>query len=178
MEDIVVHQNTCAFTVGNIHIANAIRRSLVGHISQWAPKCIHVTKNTSCQTDEYIAHRICMIPFVHRIGEGNMHLHVKGRPAQSNDLVGESFVPFENICIMHMINEQELDIEVEFEYGTGAQHTKFSHVSIVGYNQKDNGTVRMNFEVITPEPPILYLRDALKSLRSDLDTARVHVRAS
>jgi len=177
MNDMMINGNSCTFTVRNIHIANAIRRSLVSGISRWAPKCVHITKNTSCQTDEYIAHRIGLIPFVHTTGNANMRLHVTGRPAQTVDLLGESFVPFENICIMHMIENQELEIEVEFECGTGAQHTKFSHVSVVGYKLQEDETVQMNFEVITSESPRLHLRDALKSLRLQLDDATVQIRA-
>ena len=39
-------------------LANALRRSIIMDIEAWAPERVTFEINTSCQTDEYIAHKL------------------------------------------------------------------------------------------------------------------------
>ena len=54
---------------GGAGFCNAVRRSLIGDVAMWAPCEVDVRINTSCETDEYLAHRIGMVPF-RRVGHG------------------------------------------------------------------------------------------------------------
>ena len=47
---------------GSAGFCNAVRRTLLSDLYMWAPKEILIRSNMSCQTDEYLAHRIGMIP--------------------------------------------------------------------------------------------------------------------
>ena len=77
---------------GGIGFGNAIRRTLLSDIVTEAPCRVRVHVNTSCHTDEYIAHRIGLIPFT-RVGNGDqMTLDVSGQCVVTSDMfVGPAF---------------------------------------------------------------------------------------
>ena len=65
MRNLVVDGNKCTFELHtNTAFPNALRRALRSDVERYAPSTITIRDNTSSQTDEYIAHRIGMIPFV------------------------------------------------------------------------------------------------------------------
>ena len=65
MKNMVVDGEKCTFEMnGDYSTANAIRRVLVSDVETYAPSEVIIHTNTSCQPDEYIAHRIGLIPFL------------------------------------------------------------------------------------------------------------------
>ena len=87
---------------------NAVRRALLMDIEAWAPDTVTFTRNSSCQTDEYIAHRIGLIPFV-KVGDGDtMEISVKGRTLRASDLTGPAFKIVKDVEIIEMNEEQEI----------------------------------------------------------------------
>lgn len=161
-------------------IANAIRRSLLNDVTTYAPKSICIQKNTSCQTDEYIAHRVGLIPFDYPKNvtiEDIPHLScsVTGSTAFSKDLVGDFFRATQNVPIMKLDNGQELSFTIEFERGTGAKHAKFSHISAVEFKKindvgKTDADTQISFSMITQADPLLYSLDAIQSLLKHVET--------
>lgn len=150
-------------------MANALRRMLMNEVPSYAPSHIIVRENTTCQTDEYIAHRVAMIPF--RLcgkEDGVLKLDVKDKTAFSSDLKGEDFrVACRTIPIMKMTHGQSLCIDVHFTKGTGSEHVKHSHVSRVRYKEHCK-CVRVGFKTITDEPPIDFLRRGIVQMEKKL----------
>lgn len=169
MRQLTVEGKLCKYELHGtfaVGMANALRRSLMSDVINYAPKEIIIRKNTSCQTDEYIAHRIGMIPFrrVHPDVDGMLTLRVDGREVMASDLVGTAYYAPTNVPIIKMANEQELELDVVFTRGTGSDHVKFSHIGKVGYNVVNDELVRMQFEMVTDESPIDYLQRAIVAL--------------
>lgn len=48
---------------GGVGLGNALRRTLLTDLPGWAPHSVEVEANTSCQTDEFLAHRIGLVPY-------------------------------------------------------------------------------------------------------------------
>ena len=173
MRQLTLEGNVCKFELHGscaVGMGNAIRRSLMSDVINYAPKEITIRKNTTCQTDEFIAHRIGMIPF-RRVSddiEGAMTVNVVGREAMASDFVGTAYYAPTNIPIIKMIDDQELDLDVVFTKGTGNDHVKFSHVGKVGYKVVTDNHVKVEFEIITDESPLDYLERAIDALSKRL----------
>ena len=168
----------CKFTVINaVGLANAIRRALMNDVQNVAPKEICFTKNTTCQTDEYISHRIGLIPFTHKstcdVPNVKMSLSIQNETAFSRHLVGDgSIKPCEDIPIIKMTQDQELELEISFELGTGGQHSRFSHIGPVSYKMVNNDKdVELSFTSFGHANATEYVNRALLSLLRIVDEA-------
>ena len=165
--------NTCTFT------ANAIRRALISDIETVAPCKIIVKENTSCQTDEYISHRIGLIPFLKQSEDVNfdedyLTLNVSNRTPKTSDFTGEAFKTIYESDIIKLIDGQTLCIHVYFNKGTGKQHARYSPVAAVGYELQDR-QILFNFESINGECPTVHLKKALLNLQNRLNHVKVEV---
>lgn len=177
MEGLLTDGSSCSFSLRKQHagLANSIRRALMNDVKTWAPCLVTVAINTTCQTDEYIAHRIGLIPFVATAEVGvppRMQLHVSDRTALASDLTGEcGLKPPHDVPILTLTTGQELQLEVEFEYSSAATHARFSHVGPVSYKVDDSGTAHVSFETTSNEPAVDHLVAALASLVSRASAA-------
>ena len=121
---------------------NAVRRALLTDVSRYAPLEVDVVENTSSQTDEYIAHRIGLIPFeLTGDPEEKISLNVKGREVCAFDFEGDSFRAVENVPIILLSNIQELKIRVSFTRGAGRDHARFALIGPVSYKMERAGEV-------------------------------------
>ena len=145
---------------------NALRRALMCDVKNYAPDTINIRKNTSCQTDEYIAHRIGLIPFANVTRETVATLSVDDRSATTDDMKGVS--AFRPMPIMKLARHQTLDIDVHFREATGADHTRFSHITNVGYSKEEEDQ-SLTFETINARDPLDYLSEAVNSLIERVD---------
>lgn len=180
IRDISTTDKACRFVVikGTSGLANAIRRALMNDVVNLAPKSIHILKNTTCQTDEYIAHRVGLIPFHKKASvdaeELSMSLSVKGETAYSDHLVDSEHcrvAPCHRIPIIKMSAEQELKFTVAFETGSGSVHSRFSHIGPVAFKIVDDSDVEIRFETFGKENASEYAHRALLSLASAIDKA-------
>jgi len=64
VEIIESHADTLRFNVENIDVslANSLRRIMISEVPSMAVELVKIINNTSCLNDEYIAHRIGLIP--------------------------------------------------------------------------------------------------------------------
>ena len=178
MRRVEVQGNHCSFQIKSIGtMSNAVRRALMNDVTNWAPRAVVIRKNTSCQTDEYIAHRIGLIPFG-ATGDTNasLHLCVENRTAYAHDFVGEGFAPCVNVPIMKLTQGQSIDLEVQFARGKGSDHAKFSHITNVTFNSEGPLT-GLSFSTFGAEPPDDYLVRAIESLQQRIDEAILWVEA-
>lgn len=155
-----------------IELSNALRRALISKTESYAPETIDVMENTTCQTNEYIAHRIGMIPFCQaKIDENSVFtLNVTGRDCTTKDIRDESggMVACKNITIMRMIEDQALHIKVKFKKSNGAEHSRFCPVAACTHVELPDGSVKLSFECINDVSPVYVMKDALSSIRADL----------
>ena len=164
---------TMSFVIpGGAGFCNAIRRTLLSDLSSEAPYSVEIRVNTSCQTDEFIAHRIGMIPF-RRTGNGNtLDLKVKDRSARSTDLTGVAFEPCVDVEIMSMQAGQSLDMTIRFDEQLSRKHARYAKCAAVGMSKVDNeGRHKIVFETLDGSDPRTIMRSALDALESRIDDA-------
>ncbi|MCL5423836.1 MAG: DNA-directed RNA polymerase subunit D [Candidatus Marsarchaeota archaeon] len=119
----------------DISIANAIRRTAANSVPCFAIDRVIFYENTSAMFDEYIAHRIGLIPIktpskgynesdeiVFSL-EATGPITVYSRDLKSTDK--DVVVANENIPIIKLGNEQRLRIEGKAILGIGLKHAKF-----------------------------------------------------
>lgn len=175
LRDLQVDGQKCSFNLYSknktptVGLANAIRRALIMDIKTLAPHNVIIHKNTSCATDEYIAHRIGMIPFKNVTENTKLVLKKEDTLATTDDISG-SF-SLENAIPIILLNVgQSIDLEISFDEKTGNDHARYSKVCGVGYKiQRDN--IAFQFETLEDDPLVL-LKLAFEKLMSRLSDTR------
>ncbi len=156
--------------------ANALRRMAMSHVKCFAIDKITFYENTSALFDEYIAHRIGLVPLVTPASgysdtdeilftlEATGPKTIYSRDLESSDK--EVKVQNGNIPLIKLAQDQRLRIECKAVLGEGIKHAKFQP-GIVTYEQV--GDV-FNFYVETfgQMPPRQIVSKALDALRSSL----------
>lgn len=163
---------------GGVGFCNAVRRALLSDLESWAPCEVVIRTNTSCQTDEFIAHRLGMIPFrrVERgdtVGNGELVLRASGPGTPTAaDLAGPGFKPvYPAIEIMVLGDGQELDLTVRFDKQRASKHARYCPVAAVGMQKVDADRCKLTFETIDGRAPREALREALAALDARVDGA-------
>lgn len=185
MHAISTKNNLCTFALEgkDPSIANAIRRSLMQSVPSFAPSEVSFEINTSCQTDEYIAHRIGLVPFRairQDLEDKDMvcEIDVSDRTIMSSDVVGPFTSPFATE-IMKLMEGQQVKATIKFEKSTGERHARFSPVAAVGYNDETaDNNIHMRFESINGEHPVSHLEAALQALVERLYDVKYQVELS
>ena len=178
MRNLSVESSKCTFEIrSHSAFANALRRTLMMDVSRHAPSHVKIIQNKSSQTDEYIAHRIGLIPFdVLDDQETPLTLHVKGREAFAHDLVGTSFRATQNVPVVLLSQTQELNIVVYFKRGTASEHARFAMIGPVSYKIKEaEQCTELSFEMINKEQPLTYLLDALLNLQAKIEASELFI---
>ena len=170
------NKERCHFVVHRpTPMLNALRRSLLEDVENIAPKSVTITTNTTCQNDEYIAHRLSMIPFEKKVDDEDAEgsLSVEDKTAWASELCG-NIVPLVDVPIMKMRKGQQLDLSIEFTKGRGADHVKFSRIGAVSYKVTETSG-QIGFETMPTMSSYKYLLAAINSLIKRLDDARYFV---
>lgn len=183
MRNIQVEDNLCRFDITtHTGFPNALRRALLTDVSRYAPSEIEIAQNTSSQTDEYIAHRIGLVPFeLTGDPDGVISLNAKGGEVFTSDFEGDSFRTVKKVPIILLTRTQELKLNVRFIRGTGRDHARFALIGPVAYKLKEpdgvhnTRTTSLEFETINNESPLSYLLDALLELKKKIEMARLYV---
>lgn len=152
---------------GGAGFCNAVRTSLIDDTTSLAAKEVVVKRNTSCFNNEFLAHRLGMIPFRRTESEG-MELSVvaKGpRRVYARDLVGIGVEPvYGGVMVACLGNaEQQIDLTVRFDEQRGSKHARYMSVSAVGMRPTADGRHELSFETVDPK------RDARDLCRAALD---------
>ena len=160
---------------GGVGFCNAIRRVMHSDIKSWAPYEVTFRKNTSCQTSEFLAHRIGLIPF-RKVGNGTtMTINVSG-PGNvlAKDLTGPAFEPaFDNIVIMKLSENQTIEATVYFDEQRSDKHARYSPLAAIGMCPVDGeGRHAITFELNDPTlDPSKIMEEAFTSLEQRVDSA-------
>ena len=160
-----------------IEFSNAIRRAVISETTSYAPAEVDIEINTSCQTNEYIAHRIGLIPFCQNgLSEDvTVTLHVKDRTATTDDIVGDA-TAHKKITIMKMMTGQELKLKVYFKKGKGSIHSRWCPIAACSHyiDDKDPNIIHFKFEMINDTDPIEVMKNAITNLQHKLEKIKSH----
>lgn len=183
LKNLRVENETCSFEMHSkfLSLANSIRRALVSDIETYAPSSVVFHTNTSCQTDEYLAHRIGLIPFTLDVSddcnqERCVHINVSGTTATTKDMKGNMISAYQ-MDIIKLIQNQTLHATVNFTKGTGSAHARFSPVASPGYKIAGN-KIHFHFESTNGENPLLHLEKAIKALSGRIENTRYQVEST
>ena len=149
----------------DVGIVNAIRRSLINNVSMCAPSNITFDINTSCMPDEFLAHRIGLIPF-HKsctTTYSTATIDVENRTVYSEDIINAK-TAHSSIPIITLINGQRLKCTIHFEEDIGFNHARFSAISACAFKKKNENVYELSYEVINNDDPISIFYKAIDSL--------------
>ncbi len=156
IENLKVDGNYLKFTLKEASYpkANALRRALMSEVPIMAIDEVDFFENTSNLFDEFIAHRLGLIPLVTpktatSKSKATFHLEAKGPTVvYSKDLKTKSNVKpvYDNIPIIKLGEEQNLRLEATAIMGTGKQHAKFQPC-IASYNVHKTNENNFDFEI-------------------------------
>lgn len=158
---------------GGFGFGNAIRRTLLSDISTEAPHHVRVHVNTTCLTDEFLAHRIGLIPFK-RVGNGHeMTVRASGPCVITSSMItGPGFEAIHgNIEIARMNEGSTLEMDILFASHPASKHARYSPCSAVGMERIDRDRVRIQFCSNDHRTPKALMQDALTRLEERVDRA-------
>lgn len=160
---------------GHVGFCNALRRTLLSDVETEAPTSVQMKRNVTCFTDEYLAHRIGLVPF-ERVGNGDsMTLHARGPGVvTAGALVGPAFVPvFPDVPLALLDVGHVLDLSVTFDTRPASAHARYSPCFAVGMRpcvDRDDAHV-LSFGSNDHRTPEALLREAFDRLDARLDRA-------
>ncbi len=171
--------NKLSFTAKGVSLplANAIRRYSMNHIPVLAIDQITMYENSASIFDEYIAHRIGMLPIktpkrLPASAEISFVLDAQGpKPVLSEDLKSSDAgisVAEPRIPIVTLMENQTLRLEGKAILGTGRKHAKFQ-AGIAAYEEKEDGSLIFKAESFLQMGPQDMLERGCKILEEDLE---------
>ena len=160
----------------DLPVINAIRRVCIGRVPIMAINQIMMYENTSSMFDEYVTHRIGLIPIITPKGakegmEVSFSLDETGpKVVYSGDLKSQDKdvkVAKDEIPIITLFEGQNLRLEGTAVVGTGMSHAKFQS-GMATYGEDDKGNVIFKVESFYQMNPKELLLRGCKQLESDL----------
>ncbi len=157
-------------------LANAIRRVAVGEVGCFAVDKVTFYENTSSIFDEYVAHRIGLVPILTPKGYGEsdavvFSLEIEGPvTSYSKDLKTsdkEVKVANENIPLIKLADGQKIRADCKAVIGKGNTSAKFQP-GIVTYKAKDDSDFEFYVESFGQIPANEMVKRALDIIISDL----------
>ena len=157
---------------GGVGYCNAVRRSILSDVLTEAPCHVNIITNTSCFTDEYLAHRIGLIPF-QRKGNGNtMNLNISGPiSVRSTMLTGPAFEAVYDIEIARLSDSANtVHMVVHFDKQSSSKHARYSPSAGVGMRLEKDACA-IEFESNDRRSPRELILEALDHTEARLQRA-------
>lgn len=154
-------------------ICNAVRRSLLSDVKAWAPCSATIRTNTSCQNDEFLVHRIGLVPF-NRIGNGTeMNVSIQGpRTVMVSDITGPGFEAVHDLEWVHLGSAEEvLDMAIHFDERPASKHARYNMCAVVGMVKAKEDVHRLTFETINDRNAKEALLEAIDAVEARVDDA-------
>ncbi len=160
-------------------LANALRRCMMGHVKTMAIEDVYIKENSSALFDEFLAHRLGLIPIScdESVKEVRFYLKVEGpKTVYAKDLIpdGPAKIVYPDIPIVKLDKNQKVDLFAVAVWGEGIEHAKWSpciatyrrYVEVSGDKKKHkelyNYAKNVYPEGIKENKNKFFVRDALK----------------
>lgn len=181
IENLEESGNTMKFTLNGARSgqANFIRRMATGYVKCFAINKVTIYENTSAMFDEYIAHRIGLVPIstpdkFNDTDEILMTLDATGpKTVYSGEIESQDkYVKVANkkIPVIKLGNEQRIKMECTAGVGIGARHAKFQ-AGLVTYEDKGDGSFAFEIESFGQMEPKDILANALNAVKDEFKEA-------
>jgi|YelNatPaOPRAMG01_1025707.scaffolds.fasta_scaffold11241_8 DNA-directed RNA polymerase subunit D len=160
------------------YIANILRRYAIAKVPVYAIDSVIFYENNSSFFDEYIAHRIGMIPIKTPKGSPEQpnvgfYLDATGpKKVYSQELKStdpEIVVAVENIPIVKLAEGQSIRLEGKLKKGIGRDHMKFQS-GIASYEIKEDGKINFFCESLHHMDAMDVVKRAIDEIIDDLDS--------
>ena len=128
-----------------VPIANALRRVMISEVPTMAIEELQVEENTSIMQNEFLAHRMSLLPIrcKETVKQAHFHMDVacSGKEGAARDVLARDLVSLTDgveIChpdalVAKLCRGQVLRFRATAEWGTGSQHAKWSPVCTATY---------------------------------------------
>lgn len=123
---------TCVLRIAGtpLVLVNAMRRCILRDVPTLAVTCVTIKANSTNFWDEYISHRIALLPFHGR--PGTITLNVCGTSPQPVTVLSSEIVTdhahcaLPNVPLLRLMEGQTLHVQADVGFGTGKQHARFA----------------------------------------------------
>ncbi|MGD0729473.1 MAG: DNA-directed RNA polymerase subunit D [Candidatus Micrarchaeaceae archaeon] len=187
IENLEEKNNVLKFTLKDAtnSQANALRRIATNHVKSFAINTVTFYENSSAIFDEYIAHRIGLVPIkTPSTGYSDedeilFTLEAEGpRIVYSKELESrdkEVKVANDAIPIIKLAAEQKIRIDCKAIMGNGATHAKFQP-GLITYDQIDDSTFNFYVETFGQMPPKEIINKAFSAIKDELKEVEKEVK--
>ena len=123
----------------NADFVNSLRRAIMNDISTVAISTVHITTNNGVMADEFLAHRLGMVPLVCPDKNADLgipfDIDVRGPCLVLSKHLQHPFLrPVDpHIPLVLLGQDQALKLRAHVRWGTGSEHARFSPVCPVFY---------------------------------------------
>lgn len=187
IEKLVDEKDRLSFTLKDARSgeANALRRAATNNVQCFAIDRVTFYENTSAIFDEYIAHRIGLIPITtpttgyNEKDEILFSLDATGPVTvyskELKSLDKEVGVANDNIPIIKLAAEQRIRVECKAILGTGAKHSKFQP-GLATYEEIEDGIFSFHVESFGQMSAKEIMSKAILAIKDELKDVEKHVK--
>ncbi|MCL4389001.1 MAG: DNA-directed RNA polymerase subunit D [Candidatus Marsarchaeota archaeon] len=181
MEMLDDNRNTMKFVLKEATnaYANAVRRAATGSVPTFAIDAVTFYENSSAMFDEYIAHRIGLVPITtpsrgySEKDEVVFTLEAEGpKTVYSKELKSadkEVKAANDAIPLIKLAEGQRIRLDGKARMGVGSTHAKFQP-GLVTYEQKGDDTFEFYVESFGQMPPKQIINKALDAIEEQADS--------
>lgn len=137
--------------------ANKFRQKLMMNIPSLAIEYVAIKENDSRFYEEYLAHRLSLIPLVrddNSIKEAHFDLHVYNTEG-IKDVLSSDLIPrnpkvrplYPDLLICRLCPGESISLSAQAKEGTGDEHAKWSPITMITYN-KEGDAYRFEMELL------------------------------
>lgn len=177
-EALEIKENKLSMKISgaDISLVNAVRRYCMGRVPVLAIDSITMYENTSSMFDEYVAHRIGLVPILtpKELAEGvevSFSLDETGpKVVYSGDLKStdkDVKVAKDRIPVITLFDDQNLRLEGKAVLSNGLRHAKFQ-CGIAAYEEDEKGSIIFKAESFFQMEPRELIVRGCRQLEEDL----------
>ena len=164
-------------TVG---VANALRRTMIADVTSLAIETVEFQKNSSVLTDEYIAHRLGLVPLTSPNNENEAGFRLTSRADEklsvTTGMLASHDAPrpaHDDIIIVKLRRNQSLKLTAKAARSNGKDHAKWTPVCTASYTIEEGDVYRFTVESTGAVKPVdvLLAIDILRKKLNDIAMA-------
>jgi DNA-directed RNA polymerase alpha subunit len=159
------------FVLGtNAALANSLRRVMLSQIPTYAIHTITIQENDSILEDEFIAHRLGMVPIIGNCDDDVSLVSVGPKNIYSSDLNFSkgTKVVYGDILILTLKTGQSIKLFGTTKQGTGKEHSKWSPCTAISFKRCSEYEHELGIETTGVYSPETVLLKSIEILTNEL----------